>query len=54
MTDPLAVRLNEALDLLDKLVDPLLDIGVCRGRVMAWKLMMRGVCNEYLEQPDEN
>jgi len=39
----LAKRFSSALDLLDSLVDPLLDIGVCKERVTVWKTMMRGI-----------
>lgn len=35
-----------ALDLLDQLVDPLLDVSVCKRRVVAWKQMARKLVEE--------
>lgn len=45
----LADELSDALDLLDSLVDPLLDIGVCKGRVQTWKKMMRDKLKAHKE-----
>lgn len=40
-------ELLDCLDLLDRLVDPLLEVGVCKARVTAWKGMMRGLAETY-------
>lgn len=41
--------MTEALNLLDTLIDPLLEMGPTKGRVVAWKLMARAILERHTE-----
>lgn len=44
---PLIDLVDDCLDLLDQLVDPLLETTVMKSRVQTWKKMMRDLVEDY-------